>query len=223
MAVPYATFARVDPLPATTPLYDFQSGGPVRECWFNWRVAIVRAATESLSEAKASLIISPTVVWDLSLGFSCDASEGIRINCKRCSMGISRRRLLVATETSVVAAGIGVHGAAQAVSPTAGATASTFGLTTLDQALLRGPDLGNGWCGIVLGPGEPHIVRDDLVTMASPQVNRSLVAFAQLSDLHIIDDQSPLRVEFLDRLAYYGPRTTTRTRPIWRTEHTNSS
>lgn len=36
-------------------------------------------------------------------------------------------------------------------------------------------------------------------------VTRSLAAFAQMSDLHIVDDQSPLRVECLDRLADYGP------------------
>jgi metallophosphoesterase (TIGR03767 family) len=33
----------------------------------------------------------------------------------------------------------------------------------------------------------------------------SLAAFAQMTDLHVVDDQSPLRVEFLDRFADPGP------------------
>ena len=33
----------------------------------------------------------------------------------------------------------------------------------------------------------------------------SLATFAQMTDLHVVDDQSPLRVEFLDRFADPGP------------------
>ncbi len=51
------------------------------------------------------------------------------------------------------------------------------------------------------GPGEPTIVRGDLLdgaTRGSGSRN-ALVAFAQFTDMHIIDAQSPARVEFLDR------------------------
>ncbi|MGW7380668.1 TIGR03767 family metallophosphoesterase [Streptomyces sp. NPDC054794] len=123
-------------------------------------------------------------------------------------MEISRRRLLAAAAASVVAAAIDVGGlraTASAATQAAPTTGSTFGLTTLDVTVQRGPDLGEGYHGIVAAPGEPHIVRRDLVNVAAPHITRSLAAFAQMTDLHIIDDQSPLRVECLDRLADFGP------------------
>ncbi|MET7286474.1 TIGR03767 family metallophosphoesterase [Streptomyces sp. NPDC005573] len=118
----------------------------------------------------------------------------------------------MAAATSVVAAAIDVGGprttANAAPMAAAGQTAATsgsaFGLTTADVTVQRGPDLGEGYHGIVAGPGEPHIVRRDLAGSATAQVTRSLAAFAQMSDLHIVDDQSPLRVECLDRLADFG-------------------
>jgi metallophosphoesterase (TIGR03767 family) len=118
-------------------------------------------------------------------------------------MEISRRRILAAAAVSVVAAAIDVGGLRATASAATGG--STFGLTTLDVTVQRGPDLGEGYHGVVAGPGEPHIVRRDLANVAAPQITRSLAAFAQMSDLHIIDDQSPLRVECLDRLADFGP------------------
>jgi metallophosphoesterase (TIGR03767 family) len=123
-------------------------------------------------------------------------------------MEISRRRVLAAAAASVVAAAIDVGGlraVASAATQAPATTGSTFGLTTFDVTVERGPDLGEGYHGIVAAPGEPHIVRRDLADAATPQITRSLAAFAQMSDLHIIDDQSPLRVECLDRLADFGP------------------
>lgn len=122
-------------------------------------------------------------------------------------MAISRRRILTAAGVAVVAAAIDVgalRAVAVAASPPPG-TGAAFGLTTLDRTVRVGPDLGTGYHGVAAGPGEPHIVRDDLAPAVTPQVTRSLIAFAQMSDLHIVDDQSPLRVECLDRLADYGP------------------
>ncbi len=119
-------------------------------------------------------------------------------------MTVSRREFLsVAGAAALIAA----SPARAAVTPSATTTASGFGfpLSTLDRTLLRGPDPGTGYHGVVAGPGEPHILRQDLVPTGSTQPTRSLIAFAQMSDLHIVDDQSPLRVEFLDRLGDYGP------------------
>ncbi|WP_330456248.1 TIGR03767 family metallophosphoesterase [Streptomyces sp. NBC_00820] len=123
----------------------------------------------------------------------------------------------MAAATSVVAAAVDVGGlratagaATRAGTIRAGAvqaaaaTGAAFGLTTVDVTVQRGPDLGEGYHGIVAGPGEPHIVRRDLADVAGPQITRSLAAFAQMSDLHIVDDQSALRVECLDRLADFG-------------------
>ena len=55
----------------------------------------------------------------------------------------------------------------------------------------------------MVGPGEPHLVRDELmkhVRRPGPARRRPLVALGQLTDMHLLDAQSPARVEFLDRL-----------------------
>jgi metallophosphoesterase (TIGR03767 family) len=79
-------------------------------------------------------------------------------------------------------------------------------VTTLAATIALGKDVGRGYRKLVPGPGEPHIVRTDLLLSTPPTGGelRPLIAFAQMSDLHIIDDKSPLRVEFLDRYADFG-------------------
>ena len=66
---------------------------------------------------------------------------------------------------------------------------------------VTGPD-AKGYRRLTVGPPETHVVRTDLGISA--QAARSscrvpLVAFAQLSDVHIVDHQSPARVEWTDR------------------------
>jgi metallophosphoesterase (TIGR03767 family) len=65
---------------------------------------------------------------------------------------------------------------------------------------LRGqPGLG-GYRPIVIGAGEPHLLRDDLVGPGRRSGHRrAILALGQLTDMHILDAQSPARVEFLDR------------------------
>ena len=51
------------------------------------------------------------------------------------------------------------------------------------------------------GPGEDHVVRDELAT---PQAGREKrrserLFFAQMSDTHVVDEESPARVEFTDQ------------------------
>ena len=61
-------------------------------------------------------------------------------------------------------------------------------------------------------PGEPHVVRDDLAP-ASPSRRRSRkesLFFGQMTDTHVVDEESPLRVEFLDK---FGPPFTSAYRP----------
>jgi metallophosphoesterase (TIGR03767 family) len=51
------------------------------------------------------------------------------------------------------------------------------------------------------GPGEDHVVRDDL-EQPRPGRERRRVAktfFGQMTDTHVVDEESPLRVEFLDQ------------------------
>ncbi len=71
--------------------------------------------------------------------------------------------------------------------------------TTLDRTLLRGQPGAGGYRPIVVGPGEPHLLRDDLVGPGGLGDRRPLLAFGQLTDMHIMDAQSPARVEYLDR------------------------
>jgi len=74
--------------------------------------------------------------------------------------------------------------------------------TTLDRTLLLGPPGAGGYRPIVPGPGEPHLVRDELLPTARRRGGhrgRDLLAFGQLTDIHAMDTQSPARVEFLDR------------------------
>jgi metallophosphoesterase (TIGR03767 family) len=74
--------------------------------------------------------------------------------------------------------------------------------TTLDTTVRRGVAGAGGYVRLLSGPGEPHVVRQDLGTKARAgraTRRRSLLAFAQLTDIHVVDAQSPARVEFLDR------------------------
>ena len=61
-------------------------------------------------------------------------------------------------------------------------------------------------------PGEPHVVRPDLAP-ASPSRRRTReerLLFAQMTDTHVVDEESPLRVEFLDQV---GPPFSSAYRP----------
>lgn len=74
--------------------------------------------------------------------------------------------------------------------------------TTLDQTLLRGPAGTGGFVQLVTGAGEPHLTRADLGVAAKSgrETRRSaLLTFSHLTDMHVVDAQSPARVEFLDR------------------------
>lgn len=74
-------------------------------------------------------------------------------------------------------------------------------LTTLGQTLSAGPANKLGYRPVVTRGGEARVVRTDITKRHDRGVgNRaSLVNFIHLTDQHIIDAQSPSRVEFLDR------------------------
>jgi metallophosphoesterase (TIGR03767 family) len=66
--------------------------------------------------------------------------------------------------------------------------------STLDATFIDSD--GNG--ALEAGPGEPLLERTELAPRTRP--GKTLAVFAQLTDAHVTDEESPLRVEFLDRL-----------------------
>lgn len=86
--------------------------------------------------------------------------------------------------------------------------------TTLDATLQAGPGLR--YRLLTWGPGEPHLLREDLGTRAAPErtgQRRSLLYFAHHTDVHICDAQSPVRLEAGERLAWLNPGTDAGHRP----------
>jgi metallophosphoesterase (TIGR03767 family) len=115
-------------------------------------------------------------------------------------MELSRRGLLRSAAALTGAAAATPLFASLAESAVA-ATTSTAG-TTLARTYGPGAPNAKGYAKIVAQAGEPHLVRTDLGIPAAP--NRAdcrtpLLAFVQFSDVHVVDHQSPARVEWLDR------------------------
>lgn len=121
-------------------------------------------------------------------------------------MEITRRDLFrtgAAALGGAVAGGAVASGAVAsgAVTMPALAEAAVAG-TTLASTLRRGTAGAGGYAPVVHGSGEPHTTRTDLgiAAQAGRQTRRTaLKAFVQLSDVHVLDAQSPMRVEYFDR------------------------
>ena len=111
-------------------------------------------------------------------------------------MRITRRGLL---RTGSVGAGLGIPGLGRALE----AVAAVRGRgTTAASRIVRGREVRDGYRRLRRIDGEPHLVRTDLGVAAKAGRARRrtpLSCFVQLSDMHVIDVQSPLRVEYLDR------------------------
>jgi len=88
----------------------------------------------------------------------------------------------------------GVPATASAIAPVAPAG------TTLARTLLLGPAGAGGYRPIVAGPGEPHLRRLDLMPAtpagpAGPSRRRPVLALVHLTDVQVLDAQSPARVD----------------------------
>lgn len=120
----------------------------------------------------------------------------------------SRRDLLRAAGLGGLAAA-GVAGSGSVAAPAAAASAATTTAATVATAATLGSRLVTGSPGpggyrpVVRVSGEPHVVRSGVGAEAQSgraTRRRAIAAFAQLSDVHVVDAQSPLRVEWADRV-----------------------
>jgi metallophosphoesterase (TIGR03767 family) len=76
------------------------------------------------------------------------------------------------------------------------------GRTTAHATYKPGSPNARGYRKVVAAPADPRVVRTDLGVAAGSTRARKrsgLLAFAQLSDVHVVDHQSPARVEWTDR------------------------
>ncbi|MEP7021463.1 MAG: hypothetical protein ABI808_12480, partial [Pseudonocardiales bacterium] len=122
--------------------------------------------------------------------------------------GLSRRQLL---GMGVAAAGVAAAGsllnaesaAAGSPAPAATPTWPTHPAgSTLARTLQHGPPGTLGYRKVVAAPGESSLVRGDLLGGATRSAGNRVpvLSLGQLTDMHIVDAQSPARVEFIDRL-----------------------
>ena len=116
------------------------------------------------------------------------------------SIGTSVRGLALIALTIAVTAGASLpaHG-----EPTPAGNQTTLERTILDT---------DGDNRLQLARGEGYVVRSELAPALSGRAQRRAqkVFFGQLTDLHQVDEESPLRVEFVDKL---GPPLTSAYRP----------
>ncbi len=83
------------------------------------------------------------------------------------------------------------------------------GRTTANGTFAPGAPNAQGYRKLVARPADKRVVRTDIGVAARSTRARSrsnLLAFAQLSDVHVVDHQSPARVEWTDR--YDDPNAT---------------
>jgi len=100
------------------------------------------------------------------------------------------RRAVFSAATVAAAGGIAVGCAlALRTSAPAGRDGSTLHATWVDR----------GGSGVLeRGPGQPLVERTELASRSRP--TRVLATFAQITDVHVVDEESPVRLEMLDRL-----------------------
>ena len=116
-------------------------------------------------------------------------------------MKLSRRALF---RSGLLAGGVAAVG--RVVAPSL-AHAAVVARTTLNRTLVPGAPNALGYSKIVARAGEVRSVRTDLGVAAQPgRTSRrvGLQSFVQLSDIHIVDHESPARVEWVDRFETPG-------------------
>lgn len=75
-------------------------------------------------------------------------------------------------------------------------------MDSAQERIVRAEANALGYQRLAAAAGEPHTVREDLAPALSREsAGQVLARFAHLSDLHVMDAQSPSRVEYLERHA----------------------
>lgn len=110
--------------------------------------------------------------------------------------GLTRRAFLARAGLLGAATGLGLDVLGPALSATA---APSQAPSTLVGTILQGPVRDRSYRTLVSGPGEPHLPRLDVLRRAPGTgrgaARRSLLHLGHLSDLHVVDAQSPGRIE----------------------------
>ncbi|WP_396644783.1 TIGR03767 family metallophosphoesterase [Microbacterium sp.] len=111
--------------------------------------------------------------------------------------GLSRRQFLHATAAAAAATGLGFDVLAPQFARAA--TPSADVPSTLLQTIRQGSILSGTYRTLTTGPGEPYVPRIDVLrrspSPARTTARRSLLYVGHLSDLHVIEAQSPGRIE----------------------------
>ncbi len=127
-------------------------------------------------------------------------------------MELTRRGLL---KSALVAGGVSAL-TREMVFGSLAADAVAAGRTTATGTYAPGTPNARGYRKVVAKGADPRLVRTDLGVAAGTgraKARRGLLAFAQLSDVHVVDHQSPARVEWTDR--YDDPNATGQTPGIF--------
>src|SRR3954447_16656786 len=127
-------------------------------------------------------------------------------------MELSRRQLL----RSALVLGGAAAVSREMVFGTLSEEAVAAGRTTANGTYGPGTPDAKGYRKVVARPADKRLVRTDIGVTASGTRAKSrtnLLAFAQLSDVHVVDHQSPARVEWTDR--YDDPNATGQTPGIF--------
>ncbi len=117
-------------------------------------------------------------------------------------MELTRRSLLQGAVAG--SALVAIDRAAPSLAGTARAPVAAPEHTTLDGTYLRGRRGRAGYVSLRRGGPEPHVLRTELARPSRGRLatRRGVLAFAHLTDTHVVDAQSPARAEFVSR---YGP------------------